>query len=397
MNLKVMLVPPPDLPVPAVQGGAVETLLEHLILENESQQKLDLFCVSVPDPAAIERASKLHFTKMLWLSAEPNRRKYYRYLCGLRRRLGMAAPLDPWYGKVLKQIMYYQPEIVVSEGGNPTEFCSISRHIGSRRCLLHLHGPTIGGPALDPLFGGVLSLSEYTRKEFLSTSHISASNVKLLPNCIDLKHFSPRPTEEISAFRAKLGISSTDFAVLFCGRITPEKGIHKLIRAFQLLPDKRFRLIVIGSPFFAAQSESPFFNDLKKNAASLGKKIIFTGFVSHEELPLYYGAADLACFPALWQEPAGLVAIEAMACGRPILATHSGGMTEYLEGSGAELLPIEPQDTLPRRLADSIVMLAADSARRMQMCQMGLIRSRVFGQDQYYNNFVDAIENFVRE
>ena len=49
---RVLLIPPPDLPVPAVQGGAVETLLTHLIRENEKQGRLDLLCASVPDEAA---------------------------------------------------------------------------------------------------------------------------------------------------------------------------------------------------------------------------------------------------------------------------------------------------------------------------------------------------------
>ena len=110
------------------------------------------------------------------------------------------------------------------------------------------------------------------------------------------------------------------------------------MQAFSLLQDPRYKLLIVGSPFFAAQATSPFLEKLKADAAALGDRIRFTGFVPHEELPLYYGAADLACFPALWQEPAGLVAIEAMACGRPVLATHSGGMPESLEASQSVLV-----------------------------------------------------------
>ena len=54
---RVLLIPPPDLPVPAVQGGAVETLLTHLIRENEKQGRLDLLCASVPDEAARRAAA----------------------------------------------------------------------------------------------------------------------------------------------------------------------------------------------------------------------------------------------------------------------------------------------------------------------------------------------------
>lgn len=392
--IKVFLVPPPQLPVPAVKGGAVETLLEHLIAENERQGKLELYCASIPDHEAQAKAAHLRHTKMIWLPAAPDRRKYYRYLCGGRRRLGLAAPLDPWYEQVRREMRRVKPDFAISEGGDPTEFARISRTLGAKKCLLHLHGPTAGGPQLDPLYGGVLSLSEYTRQEFLQSSGISPERVKVLPNCIDLNHFHPSLPLDADALRAKLGFTPADFVVLFCGRIAEEKGVQKLIEAFKLLPDPHCKLLVVGSPFFAAQASSPFLEKLKADAAALGDRIRFTGFVPHEELPLYYGAGDLACFPALWQEPAGLVAIEAMACGRPILATKSGGMTEYLAGSGAVELPIQPESELPKALAGAIEELAKDPARRFTMRRKGILRSRDFDKEVYYQNFVRLLEQF---
>ena len=394
MAMKVFLVPPPELPVPAVKGGAVETLLEHLIFENEKQGKLELYCASIPDSEAQAKTAHLRHTKMIWLPAEPNRRQGYCYVCGARRRLGLPAPLDPWYEQVRREIRRIKPDFAISEGGDPTEFARISRMLGPARCLLHLHGPTQGGPRLDPLYGGVLSLSEFTRREFLQTSQIPPQKVRVLPNCIDLDHFHPSLPPDADALRLKLGFTPADFIVLFCGRIAEEKGIHKLVQAFSLLQDPRYKLLIVGSPFFAAQATSPFLEKLKADAAALGDCIRFTGFVPHEELPLYYGAADLACFPALWQEPAGLVAIEAMACGRPVLATKSGGMTEYLAGSDAVELPIEPQSELPRALADAIRTLADDPERRWMMRRRGLMRSRSFGQQAYYQNFVQLLEYY---
>ena len=88
------------------------------------------------------------------------------------------------------------------------------------------------------------------------------------------------------------------------------------------------------------------------------------------------------------------MAIEAMACGRPILATKSGGMTEYLAGSDAVELPIQPESELAAALAKAIEELAADPARRLSMRRKGLIRSRCFGQEAYYKNFVQLLENF---
>lgn len=73
----MLLIPPPDLPVPAVQGGAVETLLTHLIRENEKQGRLDLLCASVPDEAARRAAEGLQHTKMLYVARPHGHRRYW--------------------------------------------------------------------------------------------------------------------------------------------------------------------------------------------------------------------------------------------------------------------------------------------------------------------------------
>lgn len=305
--MKVFLIPPPALPVPAVRGGAVETLLEHLIEENERLGLLELVCVSIPDTAAMEKAKSWQHTAMHYLEARPDRRRFYRYRCGLARRLGRAVPLDPWYNAVKKLVEAEQPDLVVCEGGDPTELCAISRAIGRGRCLLHLHGPTNGSPRLDEIYGGVISLSEYVLRYFLKGSALPAESCHLLPNCIDLGRFAPALPEEAEALRRKLGFAPEDFVVLFCGRIAEEKGIHKLVEAFAGIDDPRCKLLVVGSPFFAAQDTSPFMEKLKADAALLGERIVFTGYLPNRELPVYYSAADMACFPpsgrsrpALW-------------------------------------------------------------------------------------------------
>ena len=96
---RILLVPPPELPVPAVQGGAVETLVTHLIRENERAGKLDLLCASIPNPEAAAQAQGLQHTKMLYVAKPRGVRRYYPMVF-LERCFGVAAPYDPWYQKV---------------------------------------------------------------------------------------------------------------------------------------------------------------------------------------------------------------------------------------------------------------------------------------------------------
>ena len=97
---RVLLIPPPDLPVPAVQGGAVETLLTHLIRENEKKGRLDLLCASVPDEAARRAAEGLQHTKMLYVARPPWPPPLLAHGLFWNGAWVLLPPYDPWYQKV---------------------------------------------------------------------------------------------------------------------------------------------------------------------------------------------------------------------------------------------------------------------------------------------------------
>ena len=142
---------------------------------------------------------------------------------------------------------------------------------------------------------------------------------------------------------------------------------------------------------------------LGRQAAALGGRVQFTGFVPNDRLPAYYRMADAACFPALWEEPAGITAIEAMACGCPVIAARSGGMPEYLAGSGAilvdrseiyqegQLFPQPGVLPLAQTLAWAILDLQADPARRRRMALAGQAAAAPFSAAQYYQNIQAAL------
>lgn len=396
---KVFLIPPPALPVPAVKGGAVETLLTHLIEENERRQQLRLVCVSRPDPEAEAQAASYTHTRVFFVP-HSEARGLWAPACGILRRLGRPAPLDPWYNRVKALVRREAPDLVVAEGGNLTEPQAIAALVGRSRMWAHLHMQIPCTAQTDAMYGGVLAISDFVARQWNSKT----ARVALVPNCVDTGLFSPAPAtpDERACLRAALGLAPNDFAVLFCGRICPEKGVQKLVEALACLPDPAIKLVVVGSPFFTNQTSSPFFEQLKGLAQPHKDRICFTGFVPNEQMPAYYRAADLACFPALWEEPAGITAIEAMACGCPVLATRSGGMPEYLQGSGAVLLerdeawdfgftPVSGQTPLPPRLAQAILALKEQPEQRAAMTAAGVRRAAAFSCGAYYDAFVRAL------
>ena len=390
---RVLLVPPPDLPVPAVQGGAVETLLTHLIRENEREGQLDLLCASVPDEAARRTAEGLKHTKMLYIPRPHGHRRYWPMVF-VERCLGIAAPYDPWYQKVQLSLALEPPgpDLIVAEGGNLTQCSAISRMFGRKRCLAHLHGQTACSPVMDTIYGGILALSEFIREDYLKTSTLDPKRAYIWYNCVDTKRFRPGPPP--LALRTRLGFGERDFVLLFCGRLDPDKGIHKLMEALALLPVPQIKLLIVGSPFFGRTQQSSFLRRLEQQARALGNRVQFTGYIPNEDLPDYYRLADLVCVPTLVEEAAGLVAVEAMACGRPVLATRSGGMPEYLEGSQAVL--VERGDNIADQLAWSIRMLYEHPALCAEMGAAGTKRAQDFSVERYYKEFVRIVQDVLQ-
>ena len=390
---RVLLVPPPDLPVPAVQGGAVETLLTHLIRENEKHGQLDLLCASVPDDAALRAAEGLQHTKMLYIARPHGHRRYWPMVF-VERCLGIAAPYDPWYQKVQLSLALEPPgpDLIVAEGGNLTQCSAISRMFGRRRCLAHLHGQTTCSPVMDTIYGGILALSQFIRDDYLKTSTLDPQRAYIWYNCVDTQRFRPGPPP--LALRTRLGFGARDFVVLFCGRLDPDKGIHKLMEALALLPVPQIKLLIVGSPFFGRTQQSSFLRKLEQQARTLGNRVQFTGYIPNEDLPDYYRLADLVCVPTLVEEAAGLVAVEAMACGRPVLATRSGGMPEYLEGSQAVL--VERSENIADQLAWSIRMLYEHPALCAEMGAAGARRAQDFSVERYYTDFVRIVQQVLQ-
>ena len=389
---RILLVPPPELPVPAVQGGAVETLVTHLIRENERRGCLDLLCASIPDPAAAEQAKALRHTRMLYV-ARPRGARCYWPLVFIERCFGIAAPYDPWYQKVQLSLALElpPPDLIVAEGGNLTQCSAISRMFGRGRCLAHLHGQTACSHTMDDIYGGVLALSEFIRDDYLKTSSLDRQHAYILHNCIDTARFTPGAPD--AALRASLGFAPEDFVVLFCGRLEPDKGIHKLLEAMAAVDDARCKLLIVGSPFFGRTQSSPFLRKLEQQAHALGDRVRFTGYVPNENLPDYYRLADLVCVPTLVEEAAGLVAVEAMGCGRPVLATRSGGMPEYLQGSQAILVDRGPE--LAAQLSWAIRMLHEHPDLCAQMGAAGARAAQRFSTAAFYETFLHIVYDFL--
>jgi len=183
----------------------------------------------------------------------------------------------------------------------------------------------------------------------------------IIPNGIDLEHFSSdvAPIEEFCDGKQN---------ILFVGRLERRKGLNYLIRAYHQvkreIPDSR--LIVVGP---GIRPRKKYEKWIKRNGL---KDVVFIGYAPYSELPRYYKTADIFCAPATSQESFGIVLLEAMAVGTPIVATNIDGYANVVtHGEDGWLVP--PKDS--RALAQALVSVMSDETLRQQMGARGKLKA----------------------
>jgi glycosyltransferase involved in cell wall biosynthesis len=190
----------------------------------------------------------------------------------------------------------------------------------------------------------------------------------VIPLGIDLEPFLQPRTEEVRRLRDRYGSP----LILFVGLLRYYKGLNYLIRAMR---DIDARLLVVGS--------GPMGREWQALVANLGlsEKVFFEGRVEDEDLPAHYQACDIFVLPGSHRSEAfGVVQVEAMACGKPVVSTELGTGTSYVNVDGQTGLVVPPRD--PDALALAINRLLADEQLRTMMGERGRERSRQeFSQD----------------
>lgn len=207
----------------------------------------------------------------------------------------------------------------------------------------------------------------------------------IIPNGIDCARFAAPDLKPIAQF------NDGRPNILFVGRLEKRKGFRHLIRAFQIikqtLPDAR--LIVCGA--FSDKDKAPF---IRYARATKLRSVHFIGYVSPEELPRYYRTATIFCAPSTGFESFGIILLEAMAAGVPIVASDIAGYRQVVS-DGSEGLLVPPKDE--PALANALIALLRDPQRRAAMSDCGkrkaaeydwsIIAQRVLG---YYAELMRA-------
>jgi len=188
---------------------------------------------------------------------------------------------------------------------------------------------------------------------------LTPSHTRVIPCGVDLNAFTPATPERRAKARRALGLGETP-TLLFVGRLDPIKGIDLLLESVAALRTPARLLVVGGNP-----EGDPEVERLRARAAELGiaERVRFPGAVPQRDLPTYYHAVDAVVVSSRY-ESFGLVAVEALACGAPVVASAAGGLPSIVQDGENGLLV---RWRCPQAFAEQIDLLLSDDALREQM------------------------------
>lgn len=239
-------------------------------------------------------------------------------------------------------------------------------------------------------FDKIIATSPFEKKDLERLYGLKKGRAEIVPCGVDTKVFTPK---DIEGVREKLGISKDKKIILYVGRLEWRKGLGTLFYAMHCLLKKKelddIVLLIVGGDKKSIDEKKRL--DMIANDFGISDKIVFLGRKSHEELSVLYSAAYVSVIPSYY-EPFGLIALESMACGTPVIASKVGGLQyTVLEGKTGLLAKIRDYNDL----CDKLEIILMDDDLRNRMGKEGIVWARKFDWKEVVKRISDLYEKIM--
>lgn len=231
----------------------------------------------------------------------------------------------------------------------------------------------------------IITISQYSKKDILKVFRIPEEKIEVIYLSVDRAYHSL--TSNLEEITSKYGIAKR---FIFCfSNFNPHKNVKTLIEAYYRLPQKmksEYQLVLGGRRDRYCMSLEKMVKHLK-----LEEKVIFTGFIPEEDLPLIYNAAELFLFPSLY-EGFGLPPLEAMACGTPVIASNTTSLPEVVGQAGILVNPYKVDE-----IKEAVIRVLTDSTLRNDLIKRGLERAKQFTPEKTAKRILKIFAEVWRE
>lgn len=393
---KICFITQCSLPIPTVKGGAVETLVEYILDENEKNPIFEFTVISVGDEIAKKDSEKYKHATFLYVeegSAWSNRflSEAARYL----KYLNISIPASVEFSRALRLLKNVnEQDLFIYEAGPTTHLPLLHKYIPQNKLVVHLHWDGMGTRSKDKCFSYLIPVSDYIGNQWKNASGCAKEKIKPLYNCTKIERFMKDVSEqERNELRQSLGIDQNKKVIIFTGRIVDDKGVKQLLEAYDRLDTQNVTMLIIGSANFGAKTRTKYEEEVGRIISESKKQIVFTGYVHQSLLYKYYSIADVAVMPSMFQDPAPLVCIETQATGTPLIATRVGGIPEYSGENGVIL--VDKDENIVNSLKSAIDSLINDEETMKSMSEAELKNAIKYTTEKYFSSFCDLMNDIM--
>ena len=229
----------------------------------------------------------------------------------------------------------------------------------------------------------LIAVSNVVKDDIVKYTRSDPEKINVVYYGIDASRFK-RILDQRRLEQVKQQYGLPDRFILWVGQLYPPKNVGRLLKAFGRIKDQvPHQLVIAGEQRWRAESDLQLIEEL-----GLKNRIQFSGWVSHDDLPVFYNLADLFAFPSLY-EGFGIPLLEAMACGCPILTSKTGTPPEVVGEAGFLVDPLHVDE-----IVEGLNTVLSNPALRAQMCSKGLERVKPYTWDRCARLTLYSIENF---
>ena len=357
-RLKVAIITPGVFPIPGNKSSSVELVVQKTSVLLQKEVDVIIFGKKTKNQSFIERQG--HLT-------------YYRFHYNPKTYLL----------NVVEQLQLDKPDIIQIEN-RPKIVKFIRQAIPTAKIILTLHSITfISPPYMNDRFliyylnqaNAIVVNSHFLKNYVLGITNLDSSKIVVNHLGVNVDQFKPKwqldNPELLELMKRKLGVSRNKI-LLYVGRLVEIKGVHHILEAMPeiIKADPSIKLIIAGSPF----GQRAYSDHLKNLAESFKDHVFFTSFIPNDKIHEMFQISDLLLVPSAQNEAFGLVNLEAMSTGTPVIASNSGGIPEIIEhGKTGYLID---SSNIREDLTKHILDLLSNPSKLQQMGQQCVLQVR---------------------
>ncbi|UKK54775.1 glycosyltransferase family 4 protein [Prevotella sp. E2-28] len=394
VNKKIAIIGPESYPIPAVRGGAIESGVTRTLNINEEEKRLDLTVFTISDPLLEEAIKNYKNCRIIQIARGGLLgfliKKVYRVL---RKFSGYRLPFRSAYMIRINKYLEKENFDLIAFHTSHEEVSQLSSKVKAKVIY------SVASDYLTPDIPGITQLIE--RVDCFSSNQYIIDRIHNLLGVGYEKLHAGKGGIDISldsnevrtgiryGIRTKHNLTDKDVVVLYCGRLSPEKGALQLIQAVQKVPN--CKLIVVGGANFSSNAQTEYVKSLKDAASKCNGRVIFTGYLdNHDDLKKYAYAADIAVVPSICNEAGSVALLEFRVVELPTIASDKGGMIHNAAGN---VVFVRCDDNYVNNLAEAIGKLVRNPEERKKLSKLARIGIEDRSLEAKYDRLCDFYDS----